>query len=157
MKKITILIIGIVVICCCFFYLIHQNNLLKTRFVLHAFGRYLDAYQNVEGKPVTSLSTLPDFHLISPSNSLQLKSSDLRSRVINGYFYGFSRLEKGKFVISASPLRLYFFSLEFGMLEDLNVRVNFKKVDSEQDSYDEVEKWSVIPEWFDLQSKVESG
>jgi len=137
-----------------------QNRILKTRFVLHAFGRYLQAYKLVDGSqhPIRTIADLPDFYLVSYNDSLSLKSRDLRSRVIDGYFYDFQRSGDCGFVISASPLRPGFWgAVEFGVIEDGNLRVNRRGVDSLPDTCDEVRSWAVVPEWFELQTVTESG
>lgn len=137
-----------------------QNHILKTRFVLHAAGRYVQAYEllNNDHNQIRSLADLPDFHLVSYDDSLSLESKDLRSRVIDGYFYDFQRHRDGGFVISASPLGPGLWgAVEFAVTDDGNLRVNRQGVDSRPDGYEEVKHWTIVPEWFDLRTMGESG
>ena len=152
MKRYIFLVVTIFLIVCLFGYLSYEQRILKTRFTLHALGRYLHAYEIVEGKKIRSFSDLPDVRLVSYSSSLQLDMYDLKSRVLNGFFYDFKSEGKEGFVISASPLKVYFFSVEFGMTEDLNLRVNSRHVDIDPDSYKDVKQWPIVPEWFNLQT-----
>lgn len=156
-KKYSLIIVSVLLCGGILLYGIHWNNIVHARFNLHALGRYLHAYKIVEKQQISSFSDLPDFHLVSPSHSLELSSKDLRARVIKGYFYDFHSAGSDKFVVSASPLWPHKFSVEFGMLEDLNLRVNFYNVDAEPDSYGEVKRWSITPEWFSLITKMESS
>ena len=133
-----------------------EARMRKARFNVFALGSFLHAYNLVEGKPVETLSVLPDVRLACDGEGLEFSAADVRGRVSEGYYYDFSRKDAGKFVISASPLGMTGLQAEYGMLEDLNLRMNVEGVDTSPDSYDEVSQWPILPVWYELRTVVES-
>ena len=119
------------------------NQARQARFSVDALEQYWQAYKLVEEKSIERLSELPDFHLVSPSTGLSLESKNLKRGVTGGYVYDLQYLENDKFVISASPVGI-FSMYEFGITDKGILRVNYKNVDAQADSYDEVEKWPII-------------
>jgi len=134
-----------------------QMRARQARFNVFALGTYLHAHGLVGGKPITTLSALPDADLICHGEGLEFRAADMRGRIAEGYFYDFSRKDSGAFVISASPLHMTGLQAEFGMLEDMNLRMNKQDVDPGPDSRDEVLQWPILPVWYELQTRRESS
>ena len=129
------------------------NQARQARFTVDVLEQYLKAYKLVEHRSIESLRGLPDFYLISPYDSLSLRSADLKQGIKNGYIYDFQYLGDDKFVISASPVGALPFRQEFGITDDGVLRMNTQKVDVDADNYEEVEKWPVITRKERVRSK----
>lgn len=151
MKKAAVIFIVGVLVFIFLIYTIYSNNITRTRFALHALGRYIHAHNMIQKDRIENLSDLPDFHLVSPSYSLELRGADIKKRILYGYYYDFQLTHEG-FVVSASPVRFLRLFPEFGILEDGNLRVNSHDVDADPDGYDEVKNWAILPEWYPLQT-----
>jgi hypothetical protein len=121
------------------------NEARQTRFNLKVLQRYIKSYKNVEGKQIEDLSQIPDFHIISPDNSLSLSAKDIRKGISSGYVYDMQSLGNGRYVISASPLGFLNSNMEFGITEKGMLKMNNKGVDPISDTYQEVESWPQIP------------
>ncbi|MCK5581468.1 MAG: hypothetical protein KAJ18_09380 [Candidatus Omnitrophica bacterium] len=123
------------------------NQLRQARFNVNVLQRYIQAYLVVENKQVESLQDLPDFHLVSPPESLSLKAEDVRDGFSGGYIYDFQYLGEGRYVLSASPVGVLTPQVEFGSTNHGVLRVNKDNVDVDPDSYEEVEGWvALVPE-----------
>ena len=134
-------------------FMIHKSNQIRqARFTVDVLEQYLQASRLVGNKPIEGLSELPEFHLISPSDSLSLKSRDLKQGIKNGYVYDLRYSGDGKFVISASPVGLWPI-YEFGITQEGILRMNSKGVDADADSYEEVEKWAIITRQEQVRSR----
>jgi len=154
MKKIFLLILAAVFLGGGW-YLFAWNRTQQAAFAVHALGRYLHAYELSGGASINNLSELPDFFLAAPEHSLSIRASDLRMRVYQGYWYDLNRLDANRFVISASPVGFSPVSVEFGMTDDLNLRVNTQGVDTDADSYEEVSNWPLEVRWYDLATQTQ--
>ena len=126
-------------------YLRQTNQMRQAQFNVDVLQRYIQAYKIVEGKQIESLQDLPDFHLISPPESLSLKAADVRQGVFCGYIYDMQYLGQERYVISASPIGLLAPGIEFASTDQSVLRVNNKNADVDADSYDEVAKWQALP------------
>jgi hypothetical protein len=117
----------------------------KARFSVDALELFLKAYEKVYQKPIESLSDFPDFHLVSTFEGMFLESQKIKKVFMEGYLYDFERLDKVRFVISASPVGFWSGQKEFGITDKGILRVNSRKTDVAADNYDEVESWTEIP------------
>ncbi|MEW5894958.1 MAG: hypothetical protein AB1650_04270 [Candidatus Omnitrophota bacterium] len=154
-KKLILIMLLIVTIAYFGPYLYRHHLTTQARFNVEALGRYVRSYHLVTGEPLPRLSGLPNIRLVSPSNSLSFKSEDVKSGISRGYSYDLKPIDEKRFVISASPLSGSF--AEFGMTEDMNLRVNIHQMDPEPDSYDEVKKWPIIPSLYSIITDIESS
>jgi hypothetical protein len=137
------------------FYFHWQMQEQQALFNVYTLGRYIRACDMIEGQKITSLSDLPDAHIVSYGDSLQFRSEQIRHRVFGGYYYDFQRLNDTVFFVVASPVRPHWFSKEFAMLDDMNVRLHQKSEGERVYSYDEIKGWPIIPVWYDLATVVE--
>ena len=144
--------VGVVFLLSLIVIMITVTEARQARFTVDVLEQYLEAYQLVEHRSIESLSQLPDFDLVSPAESLSLKSQDLKQGIHGGYIYDFQYLGNGKFVISASPVGLLPI-WEFGITNSGNLRMNTRNVDAQADSYEEVEGWRLIPRKDKARSK----
>lgn len=124
--------------------LVGLNQARQARFTVEVLSRYIQAYQRVAGKLITTLADLPDFEIISAAESLSLRSVDLkRSPVLSGYVYDMQFFPPDKYVISASPIGLFAPDIEYGVIENGQIKINIRSVDAQGDSYEEVSAWDV--------------
>ena len=144
-SKIFNIVLNIFVITFCgAWLLVYPYNLAReASFNIDVLERYIHAYQLVEQESIKSLKELPKFDIISPKDSLSLKSEDLRTGQYHGYRYDLQFTSEDQFVISASPIKTGLFSpnIEFGIIDDGILRFNDHGVDSEPDTYTEVKGW----------------
>lgn len=123
-------------------------------FDVYALGHYLRALDMVEGKRLSGLSDLPDIRINSFGHSLVFDAPRLRQRTAGGYLYDFQRGDGGRFLITASPIRLRGVRKEYAMLDDMNMRVNPGSGNS-LPAYEDVKKWPIIPAQYDLVTAAE--
>ena len=122
-----------------------KSEVQWARFRVEALGRYLAAYHKITGKEIMALQGLPDFVLSTTDEKYMLHASDFKKNLIDGYFYDYEYLGEGRFVLSASPLRVFPSCPEFGFTDKGTLRTNTVDVDHLSDSYNEVEGWQEIP------------
>ena len=146
-KIFTILLSMFIIIFCVAWLLVYPYNLAReARFNIDVLERYMHASQLIKHETIKNLKELPKFHIISPKDSLSLKSEDLRTGQYHGYRYNLQFISEDQFVLSASPIKTGLFSpnIEFGIIDDGILRFNDQKVDSEPDTYPEVKGWKGI-------------
>ena len=125
-----------------FFKTVYQVK--QARFNVDALDRFLRSYEQVTGKIIESISELPDFHLVSKSEGLELKSDDLKKGIYEGYVYDLHHAGTVDYVLSASPVGFMAPRMEFAVLRDGNLYANKKNIDETADSRDEVKGWEVL-------------
>ncbi len=130
------------------------NQARKARFSVDVLQRYLTALELIAGQKVLSWSDLPDFDIISPEYSLQLKSADLKkSPIQNGYAFDMQWNGQDKYVISASPVGVLSPRIEYGITEKGILRENRNDVDPLPDTYHEVVLWTPIDRIEQIRTK----
>jgi hypothetical protein len=146
--------IGIIFVISLSLVVVGANESRQARFTVDVLEQYLQAYRLVKHQWIESLNQLPDFYLVSPGESLSLRSKDLKQGIKDGYSYDLQYVGNGKFVISASPAGLAPFCPEFGITDKGDLRINRNNTDLEADSYQEVEGWPILPRKEKVRSKV---
>ena len=127
-----------------FFFFKAVYQVRQARFNVDALDRFLRSYEQVAGERIENIADLPDFHLISKSEGLQLKDDDLKKGIYEGYVYDLSGVGTEDYVLSASPVRSRAPNMEFAALGDGNLYFNKKNPDVTAETAQEVRAWKVI-------------
>ena len=123
-------------------HVVQFNQARQARFTVDILQSYISALERITDLQVLSLSDLPDFDIISPADSLRLRSADLKSNPLRGgYAYDMQFAGEDLYVISASPVGVLSPHIEFGITEQGILKQNTRDVDPLPDSRDEVSAW----------------
>lgn len=113
----------------------------QAKFNVDILERFIRLYRLEHKEFPPSLSDLRPIDVVSFGESLALNSKDLASGEWRGYRYAYQRLDKEKFVLSASPVGFLPAEIEFGITEQGFLRLNTLEVDPDHDSRVEMEEW----------------
>ena len=116
----------------------------QARFNVDVLERYIQLYHLEHSEYPAALPQIRPIDVVAFGESLALNSRDLEKREWRGYHYAYQRLDKDKFVLSASPVGFFPARIEFGTTEDGFLRFNTEDVDSAYDSAEEVQEWQAF-------------
>ncbi len=127
-------------------YVIQYNQSRGARFTVDVLQRYISAWERVTDRKIFSWDDIPDFDIISPADSLRVRSADLKRNAFRrcGYVYDMRFEEEARYVISASPMGLLSPRVEYGITEQGILKENTRDVDLLPDSRGEVSSWKAI-------------
>ncbi len=125
-----------------FFRTVYQAR--QARFNVDALDRYIHAYEQLSGKTIKSFADLPEFHLVSQSEGLQLSDQDIKKGIYEGYVYDLRGGGTEDYVLSASPVGFMAPHMEFAALRDGSFYMNRENPDVDADTAEEVKGWSQI-------------
>ena len=134
---------------------IQYNQARQARFTVDILERYISALERITDLRILSLGDLPDFDIISPEDSLRLRSADLKKNPLRGGYAYDMRVEgEDLYVISASPVGLMSPRIEYGITEQGILKENTRGVDPLPDSRGEVSAWKAIDRIENARTRV---
>jgi len=127
-------------------HVIQYNQSRGARFTVDILQQYISAWERVTDRQVLSWDDIPDFDIISPGDSLRVRSADLKRNAFRrgGYVYDMRFEGESRYVISASPMGLLSPRIEYGITEQGILKENTRDVDPLPDSRGEVSSWKAI-------------
>ena len=117
------------------------GQIRQARFNMSGLLSIISQYYKANGRYPSALSDLPKFYAVSAIDKLYFDSSYFADGEFDGYRYHWKASGQARFVLSASPQRLWPMAVEFGLTEAGHLKKNTRNVDRLPDSYEEVNRW----------------
>ena len=140
MRKL-ILIVAVVGCTAAAVFLYRCHLVRQVRFNLIVLADYLNAYHFLHPEPLKDFSQMPEFDIISPSESLGIKGADLRSGRLQGYKYALHWTNKNEYFITAAPDGILTPAVEYAVTNAGELKM---KAGGGGDTIEEIKTWPAV-------------
>lgn len=121
-----------------------KNQARQARFTIDVLEDVIFGYQQVTGKRVDSLRSLPDFDVISRMDGLRVAADDLRDGIHGAYVYDWQFLEDGRYLLTALPLGRLAPQVSYVIADDRRLRFGMGFKADDDVGYSEIFRWPFL-------------